>query len=288
MADENAGTTATIEAPAEETISFSAETQPENTEAANSGGGDANSGKATGSPESDPYSSMLAAVEAGLNAQDDKAPQPETTAKVENKAETPSQAPTLASDIAQAINDSLGTDVGTKLVEAINKQFADLHAQIGNVQPKVAEAAQQVQSVAQRQAMEDAKREDAEINAIFDRMSDRRAVYGKGESLNKPARIAVFQEASNIAREIASSPAKHKAFMASLKGADPKEAVLAMADSRIYGKEVTTPEAIKQIRGTLERRSAGKSIPPGGQSVRPNETDDMYADARSIWANSRG
>lgn len=291
MAGENEAGSATLETPA----TGSAETAAPETPASESAdqitwapepaadAGDA--GDTNDAAPVDPHAAMVSAVEAALNV-NDEAP-PAAPAQAKSQTQEPDTdagpAPALSSDLAASLTAEFG-ETGTKLAGEMNKLLADMHAKIGAVKP----VAEQVQSVAQRQAQEDALRESARVHSVFDKMAEKYPVYGKGENANPYARDATHAVALKIARDIASSPAKRAAFDKATKGMDPYEAVLGAAHEKVHGKEMSGPEAIRKIQGTLTKREKGRSIPPTGNSARGNETDDAYADARAIWANSRG
>ncbi len=293
MAGENEGGSATLETPATGSTETAAPEAPASESAdqitwAQEPAADAgDAGDTNDAAPADPHAAMVSAVESALNAKDEATPATPTQAK--GQAQEPAAdadagpAPSLSAELAQSLAAEFG-ETGTKLAGEMNKLLADMHTKIGAVKP----VADQVQSVAQRQAQEDAQRESARVHSVFDKMAEKYPVYGKGENANPYARDATHAAALKIARDIASSPAKRAAFEKSTKGMDPYEAVIGAAHERVHGKDVSKPDAIKQIQGTLTKREKSRSIPPNGNSARGNETDDAYADARAIWANSRG
>lgn len=293
--DEDTGGTTTIEAPAAESAS-TADTAPAVDSAAEPSTDtapiwdknpaetdDSTTATEPAADAGDEFSKMTGLVRGVLDA---KAPAPTDTAPVTEAAAKPANtpaatpAPTISAELAERVASEFG-ETGTALVTEFNKSLADLHAQIGAVKP----VADQVKTVADRQAAEDAQREDAAIDAVFDSFADMgRDIYGKGDKANPHARRATYIETMRIAKEIGSDPVRRAAFQKAMAESktDPRRALMAMAHENIHGAEITEPQAIKKIQGTVQKRSAQRTIPPSGNSARA-DTGDMYADMKAIW-----
>lgn len=292
--DEDTGGTTTIEAPAAESAS-TADTAPAVDSAAEPSTDtapiwdkspaetdDSTTATEPAADAGDEFSKMTGLVRGVLDA---KAPAPTDTAPVTEAAAKPAEAgpaPTLPADLVKDITENgLSFENTPKLIEALNKSLAEMHTQIGAVKP----VADQVKTVADRQAAEDAQREDAAIDAVFDSFADMgRDIYGKGDKANPHARRATYIETMRIAKEIGSDPVRRAAFQKAMAESktDPRRALMAMAHENIHGAEITEPQAIKKIQGTVQKRSAQRTIPPSGNSARA-DTGDMYADMKAIW-----
>lgn len=194
-------------------------------------------------------------------------------------------APTLSEKALARLADVLGDDGAKELADEINATFAAMHSSIGKVKPTIDRASKDIQSVAERQRAEDAKRFDEQIDAKFDKLAASHPVYGTGDSRNRSARRAVFAEADRIAAELAAKPAALKAIKAKLPaGVALADVVLFKAHTAIYGNSPTTPDAVRELQQQVVSRSKQRTVQPGGRSGRSGGDEDTSFEALTrIW-----
>lgn len=195
-------------------------------------------------------------------------------------------APTLSAALVDKLKGELSPELSDSLVAEINKTFSDLHSRIGQVDPKVTKAAEQIQTVAQRQQQEDQQRHEAQIDAMFDKMAAAgKTVYGTGQSRNLSARRAVYAEADRLAMQIQSVPGALQRLRSTLpKGASVAEALIAKAHAEIYGSQPTTSQAVKQVQDSVIKRHGQRTVQPGGRAgTRSSEEGTTFEDLKQIW-----